>query len=205
MFQVTFPHCKISYIILMLFPAVFFYSLFNPHPRIFTSFLPYPSPPSSASSVCSSLTFPSFHSSKPSGLWSPPPPGTPLSILPPTALCLLTWQNDIWETQFARECQGPVEHSLVLPSDLLQLTPQQLQGNYEAWGGKGGGQICVCKWGERANKEVWGCGRKVELKERKRKDEEEGRWEKGGTEGYLKDISQNVGEEKTDRRVEGET
>lgn len=31
------------------------------------------------------------------------------------------------------------------------------------------------------------------------------RREMGGTEGYLKDISQNVGEEKTDSRVDGET
>lgn len=34
----------------------------------------------------------------------------------------------------------------------------------------------------------------MKLKDRKRRDKEEGRWEKGGTEGYLKDISQNVGE-----------
>lgn len=52
---------------------------------------------------------------------------------------------------------------------------------------------------------MWGCGRVVELKERKRRDGEEGSWKKGGTEGYLKDISQNVGEEKADRRVDGET
>lgn len=68
-------------------------------------------------------------------------------------------------------------------------------------GGRGG---CV-NGGERANEEVWGRGRIVDLKERTRRDGEEGRREKGGTEGYLKDISQNVGEEKTDRRVDGET
>lgn len=65
--------------------------------------------------------------------------------------------------------------------------------------------ICVCVNGvERANEEVRGYGRKVELKERKQGDEEEekGRWEKGGTEGYLKDISQNVGEEETEEWME---
>lgn len=55
-------------------------------------------------------------------------------------------------------------------------------------------------WGERTNDEVCGCGRKVKLKERKHRDKEERRWEKGGTWGYLKDISQNVGEEKAEGR-----
>lgn len=46
----------------------------------------------------------------------------------------------------------------------------------------------------------------MELRERQQRDKDEGEgWEKGGTEGYLKDISQNVGEEKTDRGVDGET
>lgn len=65
------------------------------------------------------------------------------------------------------------------------------------------GSVCVNRE-ERANEEVWVCGRKVEFKEGKR-DKEEGRQEKGGTEGYLRDISHNVGEEKTVRRVDGET
>lgn len=49
----------------------------------------------------------------------------------------------------------------------------------------------------------------MELKQIKRGDreeeEEDGRWEKGGTGGYLKDISQNVGEEKTDKKTDRET
>lgn len=57
---------------------------------------------------------------------------------PPAALCILTWQDDIWETQFPRERQGPVEHRLVLPPDLFQLTSQQLQGDDESWGIGGG-------------------------------------------------------------------
>lgn len=39
----------------------------------------------------------------------------------------------------------------------------------------------------------------------KRRDKKEGRQEEEeGTEGYLRDVSQNVGEEKTDRRVDRE-
>lgn len=43
------------------------------------------------------------------------------------------------------------------------------------------------------------------IERKKAKGQIERRWEKGGTEEYLKDISQNVGEEKTDRGVDGET
>lgn len=74
--------------------------------------------------------------SPPSSLWSLPPH----LPRPPAALCSLTWQNDIGETQLACERQGPVEHRLVLPPDLFQLTSQQLQGNDESWGIGGGGQ-----------------------------------------------------------------
>lgn len=43
------------------------------------------------------------------------------------------------------------------------------------------------------------------MNKRQHRDKKEERCKKGGTMGYLKDISQNVGEEKTDRRVNGET
>ena len=66
------------------------------------------------------------------------PCAAPAHPPPPAALCSLTWQDDIRETQFACECQGPVEHRLVLPPDLFQLTSQQLQGNDESWGVGGG-------------------------------------------------------------------
>lgn len=59
---------------------------------------------------------------------------TSLALKPPSSLWFsLTWQDDIRETQFPCERQGPVEHRLVLPPDLLQLTSQQLQGNDESW------------------------------------------------------------------------
>lgn len=58
---------------------------------------------------------------------------------------------------------------------------------------------CACA----GNKEVWGCGRKVKLKEGKGQRQRRLRCEKGRIEGYLKDISQSVGEEKKDRGGEG--
>lgn len=63
--------------------------------------------------------------------------------------------------------------------------------------------VCVSTYVCAGNKEVWGCGRKVKLKEAKGQRQRRLRCEKGGIEGYLKDISQSVGEEKKDRGGEG--
>lgn len=92
-------------------------------------------------------------------------PASAPHLLPELLCCRLTWQDDIWEAQFACECQSPVEYSLVLSSDLLQVTPQQLQGNDEALGGSGWwGHKCMWKGEERANEEVWISGTEIGLK-----------------------------------------
>lgn len=111
---------------------------------------------------------------------SPPP-------LPPhhhhhAALCCLTWQDDVREPQLPCERQGPVEHRLVLPPDLFQLTSQQLQGNDESWGIGGGVES-----GEQGG----GCA-----------GDKERRRVKGGAEEYLQDISQRAEEERSNNNME---
>lgn len=59
--------------------------------------------------------------------------------------------------------------------------------------------VSVRKWGVKGKRRGVGLWEESEIDGRKAKGQR--RREKGGTEGYLKDISQNVGEEKTERRA----
>lgn len=153
------PRPLCSFLFLMLSPAAFIYSLFKYHPHFFSHpFCPVILLLHLHPLQAWSVTFPLFSFLQ--AIW-PLVSTSSLNLSAPiTAYCSLPPYLAGWH--------------LGNPVCVWVPGPGWTQPGSPVWSAPAHPEAAAGKWwglwrGERANKEVWGCGRKVELKGNKRK------------------------------------